>query len=278
MFLTPRIARWLALLVLASSAVIAGAHPAIGIVIDRGGNIYYSDLTHVWRVAPNGSKTIVVPNVHTHELYLDDQGNLYGEHLWYEGEKIDRWGHYVWRRTTAGRIERVIPAREGFLQNYSFVRDARGIMYWAERERGVIRKRMPDGRIVDHARGHFNDLRWMTVTRDGTIWTVDKTDLLRIDSAGRIVRVAQKLSRGSIIRPWAAERHRLMGLAVDRNGHVLIADYAAGELKRITPSGAVSSVARSPYPWAPTGVVVAPDGSIWILEVTLREARVRNVK
>src|SRR5688572_4814074 len=102
MYLTPRITGRLALVVLAFSAVTSGAHPAIGIVIDRSGNIYYSDLTHVWRVAPNGAKAIVVPNVHSHELYLDDQGNLYGEHVWYEGEKIDRWGHYVWRRNAAG--------------------------------------------------------------------------------------------------------------------------------------------------------------------------------
>jgi len=73
-------------------AVVAGAHPSVSIVIDSGGNVYYSDLEQVWRVAPDGSKTVAVPHVHTHELFLDPQDNLYGEHLWYEGGRHEKVG------------------------------------------------------------------------------------------------------------------------------------------------------------------------------------------
>ena len=65
---------------LASAAM---AHPAVGIVRDSDGNIFYSDTANVWRIDPHGAKSIAVPNVHTHELWLDSAGNLYGEHLWY---------------------------------------------------------------------------------------------------------------------------------------------------------------------------------------------------
>lgn len=58
---------------------------------------------------------IAVPNVHSHELALDAAGNLYGEHLWYEGERTDRWSHRIWRRSPDGGVTDVIPAREGFL-------------------------------------------------------------------------------------------------------------------------------------------------------------------
>lgn len=105
----------------------------------------------------------------------------------------------------------MIPAREGFLQGYSFVRDASGTHYWAERGPStVIRKRLPDGTLHDHARAPFADVRWMTATAAGTLFLVDGSDL-----------------------------------------------------KRISPGG---EVARSKFPWSPTGGLMAPDGSLWILE------------
>ncbi|HLA68420.1 MAG TPA: hypothetical protein VJN65_01860 [Bacteroidota bacterium] len=39
---------------------IAAAHPGIGIVMDSKGNVYYTDLKRVWKIAPNGQKTIAV--------------------------------------------------------------------------------------------------------------------------------------------------------------------------------------------------------------------------
>src|SRR5262249_6723135 len=88
------------------------AHPGGGIVVDGGGNIFYTDLKQVWKIAPDGRKSVAVPNVHTHELCLDSGGNLFGEHLWYEGEATNRWGHRVWRLTPEGRLENVIPPTE----------------------------------------------------------------------------------------------------------------------------------------------------------------------
>src|SRR5829696_1534278 len=97
------------------------AHPGIGIVKDSKGNIYYTDLKQVWKIASNGSKTAVVPGVHTHELYIDGQDNLYGEHLWYNGESKDTWGHYAWCLKNGGELVKEINPTEGFLTNYSFV-------------------------------------------------------------------------------------------------------------------------------------------------------------
>jgi len=43
-------------------------HPGIGIVKDSKGNIYYTDLSRVWKIAPDGKRSAVVNKVHTHEL------------------------------------------------------------------------------------------------------------------------------------------------------------------------------------------------------------------
>lgn len=56
---------------------IGQAHPGVGIVKDSKGNIFYTDLKQVWKIS-NGIKAVVLPNVHTHELYIDKNDNLYG--------------------------------------------------------------------------------------------------------------------------------------------------------------------------------------------------------
>src|SRR5262245_61408252 len=93
---------FIAVQLLAVSA--AHAHPGVGIVQDSRGNIFYTDLKQVWKLAPDGKKSVAVPNIHTHELCLDDEDNLSGEHLWYEGDATKKWGHRVWRMTKDGTL------------------------------------------------------------------------------------------------------------------------------------------------------------------------------
>ena len=96
-----------------SLCTIAVAHPGIGIVQDSSGNVYFTDLKQVWKITPNGEKSVVVPNVHTHELCIDSEDCLYGEHLWYEGDATKKWGHRVWCLKSDGTLSDVIEAREG---------------------------------------------------------------------------------------------------------------------------------------------------------------------
>jgi hypothetical protein len=106
------------------------AHPGIGIVMDSRGNVFYTDLKQVWKISPKGRKSIAAANVHTHELYIDANDNLYGEHLWYEGEATDKWGHYVWKLHADGKLEQVIPRREGFRAEFFLSRQAH-CRFWA---------------------------------------------------------------------------------------------------------------------------------------------------
>lgn len=264
----------IALLLLIASPLLA--HPPVSVVIDARGNVYYSDLGQVWRVSPDGTKSVAVPNVHTHELSLDAQGNLFGEHLWYEGDATKQWGHYVWKRDTAGRISKVIPNTRGFLSNYGFARDAAGNLYWPQRDKGEIRKRAPSGTITRVA-GELKAMRWLHATPAGTLYVIDGSDLVRIQN-GRMTRVARKLMKTSIRRPHVALQHAIMGLWTDRAENVYVADYAHAEVKRITPSGTVSIVHSSRPPWSPVGGAFAPNGDLWLLEATVTNAvRVRKV-
>ena len=250
----------------------ASAHPPVSVVFDSKGNIYFSDLTQVLRVAPNGAQTVVVPNVHTHELYVDAQDNLYGEHLWYEGDATKKWGHYFWRRSPDGRVDRVVAAHEPFKneQDPSFVRDRAGNQYWAQRPNGPI---MKNAAVL--ARGAFRDIRFLTVTPDGTVYFVDTLDLMRVTPDGHVATVARGLTTEDLIPPRA--HNQIMGLWTDRAGNVYAADVKDNVVKRIAPNGAVSTVAKSRWPWVVSGGGFAANGELWVLESRLYDVRVRNV-
>jgi sugar lactone lactonase YvrE len=261
------------------------AHPGVGIVEDSRGAIYYTDLKQVWRVAPDGSKTVAVPGVHTHELWMDAQDNLYGEHLWYDGEEKDTWGHRVWRRRADGRIEDYIAARTGFRDDHDdfhFVRDASGTMYWVDRgvkgAPSAVRKRAPGGPAVTIARARFENVRWMTVMSDGVVYLMNLFDLVRIDPGGTVRTVAKRIVENRRSFLGSIDQHAVMGLWTDRPGNVYAAVYADGLVKRFTPDARASVVARSPRPWGPTGGLVASDGALWLLEGSpTNQARARRV-
>lgn len=271
------------LLVLHASAY---AHPGIGIVRNSRGEIFYTDLKQVWKISPEGRKTIAVANVHTHELCLDAEDNLYGEHLWYEGEATDKWGHYVWKLHASGELERLIPPRPGFRENYrdfSFVRDGAGNMYWAERNTPaaggtaeiLIRQRAPDGTLSDLCQTHdFRDVRWMTCSAGGTVYLIDAGDLRAITPEGTVSTIARNLAQSHV-----NDRHSLMGLWLDHDESVYVAVYSSRVVKKVNRAGAVAIVARSALPWSPTGGLTAPNGDLWLLENSVTNAvRVRQIR
>jgi hypothetical protein len=276
-----------ALAVLPSGAAPLFAHPGVGIVMDARGNVYYTDLARVWKIGSDGRKSVVVPNVHTHELALDSKGNLYGEHLWYEGEATDQWGYRVWRRAPDGTIEDVVPARRGFRTHYSFVRDAAGNMYSAApvdtsaaSGPADFRRRAPDGTVKTIGRcTNCRSVRWMAAAGDGTVYFTDSGDLRELSSSGRFRTLARNLAAGAGGAPPGQEWRLVMGLWTDPARNVYVAVYGRREVKRVSPRGGVEVVARSRFPWAPTGGLIAPDGDLWLLESTFANAvRVRRIE
>lgn len=243
-------------------AVCVIAHPGVGIVMDSKGNVFYTDLKQVWKIDPKGKKSVVVRNVHTHELYMDEQDNLYGEHLWYNGEKLDTWGHYVWKYSADGKFEKIIPDREGFLTNYSFVRDKQGNMYEANRENKCqkVTRINTDGTLTILGDECLENIRWMTVTGDGIVYLVDLYDLKKIDQQGRVTLVASQLQDSDWLQFFTNDIH------------VYAAVQKGRAVKRVSPDGKVTVLTRTTAPWSPTGVLTASNGDLWILETSFTNA------
>lgn len=256
------------------------SHPGVGIVETSNGAIYYTDLKQVWMISPDGKKTIAVPNVHTHELYLDENDNLFGEHLWYNGEQLNTWGYYVWKLSAAGKLEKVIPDTQGFLKNYSFVRDHFGHMFMVNREnpcQTLIRKES-DGRSARLGSGCFENIRWMHVMNDGTVAVVDFQDVKKIDQDGRVTLVGQKLANKSWTKSTRDNQNSLFGIWSDRAGAIYTAVGSERLVKKFSADGKESTARKISFPWSPSGGVIDAKGRLWILEYNpLNSVRVERV-
>jgi hypothetical protein len=269
----------LCILILSLASEIVWAHPGVSIVQDSRGNIFYTDTKQVWKITPDGKKSVVVPSVHTHELCLDGEDNLFGEHLWYEGDATKKWGHRVWCLKSDGTILDVIPAREGFLKDYSFIRDRVGNMYWADRgAQTVIKKRSFEGKITIHAAADFRDVGWMIAAPDGHLFLIDNGDLRRITPDGKVTTVAVKLSERKPAPAQASNRYYQMGLWLDAKGNVYVAVAGERLVLKVGADGSKMVVARSQRGWSPSGGMVDRHSDLWLLEYsTSNEVRVRRI-
>lgn len=266
------------LIVLITFQSVTHAHPGIGIVKDSRGTIYYTDLSQVWKIAKDGSRSIAVAGVHTHELYMDTQDNLFGEHTWYNGEHVNTWGSFAWKLHPNGKFDTVLGPLDGFLKEYSFVRDAKGNQYWSERWKTTrIRKKTPNGEIMLLAEGKFNDIKWMHATPSGMLYFNDGYDLFLIDTTGRLHLVVKDLSR----QPdptGIISRHHIFGIWTDRDGQVYVAIFGNKTIKKVDTAGKVSDFFRSTEAWSPTSGIFDDDGNFWVMEYNnANETRVSKI-
>ena len=93
----------------------ATAHPAWGIAVDRQGQVYFSDLKTVWRIDTQGKVSVFRDEGHTHDLNVDEAGNVYGEHDFTA----------IWKMTPTG----------GFSYLYAPTGNPpRGVSIWTDRD------------------------------------------------------------------------------------------------------------------------------------------------
>lgn len=86
------------------------AHPSVSIVVDSTGTIYYSDLFRVWMIMPDGARAVAVDGVHTHELWIGPDGNVWGDDVQNVGEQ---YRHRIWKRLADGSLVNTRPWRDG---------------------------------------------------------------------------------------------------------------------------------------------------------------------
>lgn len=283
-----------------SLAANAEAHPSTGIVVDRQGRVYFADERRsiVWKIETDGTLTPFVKGKHSHAIFLDSDGNLYGEHHEYipNGEK---WEVSIWKMTPAGQLTDVLPPTTSPTPGWGVIVDSEGNRYsgdWFGGDRkgpeAQIVKRTSAGAVIILAgRGKqgsnslkLGEVRGLTLSSDGSLYFTEGGAVRKMATNGAITTLASgiKIQNPADDPLGSGTKEYLAGLAIDANGNAYVADYANRRVIKITPKNEITTVIKCEAPWAPTGVALM-DGNVYVLEhglkmpKTHRGPRVRKV-
>ncbi|MGH9928293.1 MAG: hypothetical protein ACREA9_03585 [Pyrinomonadaceae bacterium] len=265
----------------------ANAHPASGIVLDHAGNVYFSDLETIWKIDTKGRLSVFRPGVsgrHVHELAIDDHDNIYGADLSYESEKFI---NDIWKMTAAGEFRYLLKPTDKPPRGMSIWRDREGNNYFVDQNnhtktQTLLLRRTPDGQVTTlaggaygHADGKgtaakFSSIGNIAFGPDGDLYVSDGTTVRKVAMDGTVVTLAEGLdARTKEDKPtlFGGSYGSLAGLAVDALGSVYVADAGNRRLFKIDRENKATVLLRTDPPYFPNGVVVAPGGDIYVLEV-----------
>jgi hypothetical protein len=265
------------------------AHPATGIVLDRAGNIYFSDLETVWKIDLERKLTIFRAGVsgrHVHELAIDEHDNIYGADVSYE-PATQKFITAVWKMTSSRAFRYLLEPTSNPPRGVSIWRDRDGYNYSIEqnnhtKNQTLLLRRTPDGRVTTlagsgygHADGKgsvakFSSVGELAFGPDGSIYLSDGASVRKVSMDGSVVTVADGLDfRTREDKPtlFGGAYGNLTGLAVDSAGNVYVADAGNRRLLRINREGKADVVLRTEPPYFPNGVVAVPGGDVYVLEV-----------
>jgi hypothetical protein len=254
----------------------AAAHPGTGIVRNSKGQIFYTDLHQILRLDPlTGIKTVVVPNVHSHELFMDKQDTLWGEHLWFADEASNRFDHYLWKLSPDGTLTKASPDGNAYGDfDFSLCRDNLGNQYRVQSlTTDHILKKDRTGISSTIASGNFKGVAWLTPFDDGSVYFTQHNRLFRIDARQQLSEIAKGLS---VRTPAEAGIYQIF--RKHDSSAVYVAVMTDQQIKQVNPDGTIEVVFTESDPqWSPTGGVFDADGVLWVLECA-KNNEVRVIK
>ena len=255
------------------------AHPAWGIAVDRLGQVYFTDLKTVWKIDAQGklSPFRTSSESHTHELNVDEAGNVYGAENSYDPATKQFFGG-IWKKTPAGEFSYVLPLTSDIPEGTSIWRDREGNMYhvavYRDRELLVLR-RSPGGAVTvlagspNAARQYRQGVPYGTggvaFGPDGGLYFVRGATISKLSTGGVVTDLASSIRIDNAADRGSTQPTQLFGLAVDESGSVFAADYGNRRVLKIAPNGSLSTAITGETPWVPTGVA-AKGGNIYVLE------------
>ncbi len=273
----------------------AQAHPAWGIVVDRQGQVYFSDLEIVWKIGAQGRLTVFRAGVsgrHIHDLTLDDDGNLHGADYTYL-PSTQSYLNAIWKMTPAGNLTYTLAPTESLPRGVSIWKDRDGNTYAVEQDNHLKRetlllKRTPSGNVAvlaggsyGHADGRGSHARFSSINKiafgsDGALYTADGSTVRKVATDGTVSTLARDLVvENSADRGRGGLGGNLYGLTVNAQNDVFVADHGNRRVLKIAPDGKVATLLSADPPWSPTGVAFKDD-SLYILEFGFTPPRTSN--
>ena len=272
-----------------SLASAANAHPATGIVVDRQGQVFFSDLETVWKLSRDGKLSVFRAGVsgrHVHELAIDSEDNIYGADISYE-PATKKWISDVWKMTPEGKFSYLLAPTTDPTPGVSIWRDQKGNMFSIDQNnhtktQTLLLMRTADGKVTTFAGGayghedgkaaaaRFSSVGGLAFGPDGNLYLTDGTSVRKITMDGVVSTVATSLDfRTAEDKPtlFGGSEGILSGLTVDSRGNVYVADAGNRRLLRIANDGRVTIAYRADPPYFPNGVFATRAGDLYVMEV-----------
>src|SRR5688572_11863237 len=129
------------------------AHEGWGIVVDRQGQIYFSDIptNTIWRITRDGKLEAFLSNKHSHALILGEDGSIYGTQEHHAAAVGS-----VWRVALDGSLSDIFtPSRDFPLNLHPFIIDRDGNFYSTnsisfpnQNDKTTLLKARPNGEVT----------------------------------------------------------------------------------------------------------------------------------
>lgn len=243
------------------------AHPSWGIVVDQKGNIIFSDLEHVWQITPDGKLEKRLSGRHTHELYLDAEGILWGTDSEYLSA-TDEWRNQLWYQQGT-ELKEAIPWVKGFEEfgGSNFVVQPGGRMVFPYQNQLYQRSHTGETRL--YASFKYGRLCTIHGLEDGRILVSDSSEdgkLYQVDTTGQSQLLASGLKELEPENPPLKEaRFNLFYGLREKNEQIYLANSGSRRILKIDMDGQFSTFFTSEMPWYPVGICFEKD-TTYILE------------
>jgi RHS repeat-associated protein len=252
----------------------------LGIAVDASGNIYVAESNKniISKILPNGVVTLLAGSGsaglldgtsqsakfnHPAGLTIDGSGNIY---------VADQSNHAIRKITPAGNVSTlagngIIGSTNGigsaarFNNPTGVALDASGNVFVADYANNMIRK-ITAGDVVATVAGStttgnfdatgvaalFQRPYGLVLDGAGNIYVADRGNhkIRKINTAGQVTTLAGSGTAGNINGAGSVAAFNLpVGVAIDANGNLYVADQNNSDIRKITPAGLVSTYAGS---------------------------------
>lgn len=241
-------------------STIVSAHPGSGLVVDKYGQVYFTDTGKgVWKIDASGKLTYM-PAQRFHWMTIDAIG--------YFAESPKNFGEYFERVTPQSNKPALI-----MCSDFPLVVGKDGNIYYADTRPSSTKiiRRTPDGKqSVLASNKIFEFISGIAVGSDGSLYITEASNanantIRKITMNGTVSIIATYVGKSSKNLPLETLPSYCRGLAVDSTGAIYVAATGSRSVLKITPQGKVTTILHTTAPWTPTGVAVF-HGEVYVLE------------
>lgn len=246
----------------------------MGITIDAAGNIYVADWNRLRKIDKNNTVSTLAGNGVAG--YVDGSGQTAQFHFEYSNLATDKNGNIVMtdgdnrrirRITTGGQVTTIAGSITGYLDGpaatarfrypFGVGIDASGNIIVADLNNDCIRKVSTDN-VVSTIAGIADDPGFadgaalsarfiapsgLTIDKDGNIYVVSNNRIRKIDKNGTVSSIGSGEIGYVDGAAGSAKFNNPVGVAADAEGNIIVADAGNGRIRKINPSGTVSTLA-----------------------------------